>query len=76
MGVVRFLLILVVLLWLARLLWRWLRPVAPPAAEPGEQPAQALSRCSRCGTLIPHDRAVWRGERPYCGLACMDVGGV
>ncbi|MEO5350367.1 MAG: hypothetical protein H7836_12060 [Magnetococcus sp. YQC-3] len=70
MGVVRFLLLLAAALLVARLVWRWLQPASPPIVA--DKPAQALSRCSRCGTLIPQDLVVWHEERPYCGSACRD----
>lgn len=74
MGVLRFLLFLGIAVWVARLLWQRLRPPPPPPPVKQDGAAQALSRCSRCGTLIPHDLVVWHEERPYCGLACRDAG--
>ncbi len=73
MGVVRFFLLLGVVFWVARFLWRWLQPTPPPMRADGS--AHALSRCSRCGTLTPQELVVWQGDRPYCGLACRDGGG-
>ncbi|MBF0162786.1 MAG: hypothetical protein HQL88_10925 [Magnetococcales bacterium] len=74
MGVVRFLLIVLLLAWVARILWRWWHVGRSPVAAPGAQTAQALCRCSRCGTLIPGDRALGQKERPYCSIACQEKG--
>ncbi|MBF0461972.1 MAG: hypothetical protein HQL87_11295 [Magnetococcales bacterium] len=68
MGVVRFFLLMVAAWWVARLLWRWLQPAPPRPSQ--EDAAHILSRCSRCGTLIPQDLVVWHEDRPYCSLAC------
>lgn len=70
MNVVRFFLVLAAALLLARLVWRWLQPAPPPTGT--EKPTQPLSRCSRCGTLVPQDLALWHEEKPYCGPACRD----
>ncbi|MBF0401760.1 MAG: hypothetical protein HQL80_10815 [Magnetococcales bacterium] len=74
MSLLRFLLVLGVVVWVARLLWRWLQPKPVPPNQ--EAAAHSLSRCSRCGTLTPQDLVVWQDERPFCSPACRDGGQV
>ncbi|MBF0116873.1 MAG: hypothetical protein HQM04_17745 [Magnetococcales bacterium] len=67
----RTLLLLGLVFWLARAVWRWLRPPVPPVRQQ-EQSAHTLSRCSRCGTLIPHEMVLWHQEKPFCSSTCRD----
>lgn len=53
------------------------RPRVRTAHGPGEQPRESrLVACSRCGTLIPDERA-FRGPdgAPYCRRECLQTGG-
>jgi hypothetical protein len=70
LTLLRTLLLLGLAIWAARVIWRWLHPAAPPVHQ--EQSAHTLSRCSRCGTLIPHEMVLWHQEKPFCSSACRD----
>jgi hypothetical protein len=70
--VIRFLLILVLALLLARflvLLVRHARATLRAGETPhaASRPAVALVACSRCGVLVPEPRARRAGERYLCG---------
>ncbi len=71
MGIVRLFLILGIVLWIARIVWRFLQP------ENDQNPQEAkkfdnLLRCSRCGILIPQDLVLLQEDRPYCSPQCRD----
>ncbi|MBF0186027.1 MAG: hypothetical protein HQM06_16780 [Magnetococcales bacterium] len=71
LNLLRTILLVGLALWLARIAWRWLRPPpAPPVRQ--EEAAHTLSRCSRCGTLIPQEMTLWSQDKPFCSTTCRD----
>ncbi|WP_130472084.1 PP0621 family protein [Candidatus Magnetaquicoccus inordinatus] len=73
LNLLRTLLLIGLAIWAVRVIWRWLHPPAPAVRQQQEQPTQALSRCSRCGTLIPQQMILWHQDKPFCSSACRDA---
>lgn len=79
MGLLRLFLLLAVVLLVARIVWRFIKPPSPPDSRaeagrgfPADAKADSLLRCSRCGTLIPQELVLLHEDLPYCGPKCRD----
>ena len=76
MGIVRFLLILGIVLWIVRIAWRFFQSeneqTRNDRSPQGASKFDNLSRCRRCGILIPQDSVLMQEDRPYCSPQCRD----
>lgn len=77
MVLLRWLVVLAVVLWVVRIVWRYMQPT-PDHQSKGDRnfrqgsKSDNLLRCSRCDILISQELALLLDGQSYCSIKCRD----